>query len=288
MCLFFTVFSFAQSSTEKYNQILNRYEYFDANGTLTGYKTYNNILKQWEYFTEESTDREYNKPTDPYNIPMLQRVMEAKTNTFNSNSQRLQSAVEDINSKFLDLRLSDQVKEKLHQDFGTYYVNKLNDKTVKYDLANTSSVNGVIQWLYNGANSMVKNELEKARPKDDEVIAFAQYHGGYKVPVVLEYVYKDNKYTLTKTEKVSGNYFYYSGDVMYFKRANGKDWNFRPLKSPFYNQYMKAYTYKTPYGLVVLFEDFKSITLVDEINGKITGKYEFAIGDYDVNIYPKQ
>lgn len=32
---------YSQTSTEKYNSYQNRYEYFDNNGNMTGYKVYN-------------------------------------------------------------------------------------------------------------------------------------------------------------------------------------------------------------------------------------------------------
>lgn len=36
--LLFTITSFAQTTTEKYNSYPKRYEYFDSRGNLTGYK----------------------------------------------------------------------------------------------------------------------------------------------------------------------------------------------------------------------------------------------------------
>lgn len=45
----------AQSRIEKYNSTLKRYEYYDGDGNLIGYKKYNNLSNQWEYFQENDT-----------------------------------------------------------------------------------------------------------------------------------------------------------------------------------------------------------------------------------------
>ncbi|NDW11269.1 hypothetical protein [Dysgonomonas sp. 520] len=55
LLLFLIVISYttlnAQSSTKKYNNILNRDEYFDSKGNMTGYDIYNSILGQWEHYS---------------------------------------------------------------------------------------------------------------------------------------------------------------------------------------------------------------------------------------------
>ena len=55
--LVITNLSNAQSVTQKYNSLYNRYEYFDETGNMIGYKTYNSLLKQWEFYSSTDSKR---------------------------------------------------------------------------------------------------------------------------------------------------------------------------------------------------------------------------------------
>ena len=52
LALLFVTFCYSQSpsSTRKWNDYSNRYEYFDSENNLIGYEKYNDYKKQWEYF----------------------------------------------------------------------------------------------------------------------------------------------------------------------------------------------------------------------------------------------
>ena len=55
LCLICSYFAFSQSpsSTKKWNDLLDRYEYFDSQGNKIGYEKYNKLLNRWEYFAED-------------------------------------------------------------------------------------------------------------------------------------------------------------------------------------------------------------------------------------------
>ena len=60
----FTNLLFSQTYTERYNELMHRYEYYDSNGSLIGYKTYNELMQRWEFY---SADNNYNDRYKPYN-----------------------------------------------------------------------------------------------------------------------------------------------------------------------------------------------------------------------------
>lgn len=64
----------SQNSTKRYNQYLERYEYFDSSGNIIGYNKWNPYLEQWEYTdirTENSYNRKVWKHNHIYSLPCL-------------------------------------------------------------------------------------------------------------------------------------------------------------------------------------------------------------------------
>lgn len=60
------MFSQSPSSTEKWNSTLKRYEYFDSNGKITGYKKYNNYNAQWEIIDFQKNPESYRGGNSAY------------------------------------------------------------------------------------------------------------------------------------------------------------------------------------------------------------------------------
>ena len=60
LVLFVTTLSFGQT-TQKYNSILDRIEFYDSRGNLTGYAKENSILKRTEYYDERGNLVKYEK-----------------------------------------------------------------------------------------------------------------------------------------------------------------------------------------------------------------------------------
>lgn len=76
LILFFSVCTYSQTMTEKYNSILGRYEFFDNQGNLTGYKVYDSLFKEWKYYkvdveVYESKPIQYNPPPKDNNFKIL-------------------------------------------------------------------------------------------------------------------------------------------------------------------------------------------------------------------------
>lgn len=77
--LLFCISSYSQTRTEKYNSLYERYEYFDQNGQMVGYKKYNSLLGQWEYYeTKTNSTKKYGEYIQPIDIGLLERTLAAK------------------------------------------------------------------------------------------------------------------------------------------------------------------------------------------------------------------
>lgn len=78
--LFIINLSLAQSVTQKYNSLYNRYEYFDETGNMIGYRTYNSLLKQWEFYSNKDSNRkaDFGSYVPPINLELVSKVLAYK------------------------------------------------------------------------------------------------------------------------------------------------------------------------------------------------------------------
>nr|WP_314834564.1 hypothetical protein [uncultured Flavobacterium sp.] len=160
--LFFSICTYSQTMTEKYNSYLNRYEYFDSSGNLTGYKTYNSYLGVWEYFNENTNTYnkkpiQYAKPPTDDNFALLQQVANQKQNSYNSNLQLVKNAISNINSRMdkdFDMILSNKMKNQFFNE----YVKKLNYQ--KNDYSSSATTQNVINWLNSSYIEMLQHLID--------------------------------------------------------------------------------------------------------------------------------
>lgn len=151
-------FCFSQSATSKYNSIYNRYEYFDSNGTMTGYKTYNSVSQQWEYYEipKTNTQNRYNEvqqvDTD-YRIKGLQY-------SENKSSRNYNRIVETINK--IDKLIYNNGINEFNNELSKLFkncVNEINSK--KIDLSSDDMTNRAINYLYDCYNESLDYLLKK-------------------------------------------------------------------------------------------------------------------------------
>lgn len=92
----------AQSYTEKYSSINNRYEYYDSNGKLIAYKKWNSIQKRYdiEYLGSNSSSREYNNFIEPYDLDFMYKAMEYKQNRIDNNLDKVKYKLDYIKKYF--------------------------------------------------------------------------------------------------------------------------------------------------------------------------------------------
>lgn len=73
----------AQSHSEKYNSVYDRYDFIDSNGNLIGYRKENAVYNRWDYFDNNGNLRGYYKWNDIYD---RWDFTEIKSNTGNTSS----------------------------------------------------------------------------------------------------------------------------------------------------------------------------------------------------------
>lgn len=81
ICLIFTISSYSQT-TRKYNNLLERYEFYNSSRQLVGYAKYNSLQERWEFFNNNNQMYAYSK----YNsLTGETEYIELNTNTNNSS-----------------------------------------------------------------------------------------------------------------------------------------------------------------------------------------------------------
>lgn len=121
--LFCTMFSFAQSFSEKYNSILGRYEYYNSQGSLIGYKSYDSVNRQWNY--TDITVKNSNVSSS-INLPLIQQVMESRQSQYNTNSKSIKNLQDNIYSYF------DYFSLYLKYPQVSFFQNEISDSGLNY------------------------------------------------------------------------------------------------------------------------------------------------------------
>lgn len=150
-----TNFVFSQTTTEKYNTILERFEYFDNSGNMIGYKKYNSLSQQWEYFetatkNNPKANREYIKPFD---FDLIDDSLKYKQSKYENNTEKIRLKIELVNKLFQllsDYKSTPSISEKwstisaLNQSFrdGILKINNM-----KLDFSINSTTYEIINWI---------------------------------------------------------------------------------------------------------------------------------------------
>jgi coenzyme F420-reducing hydrogenase alpha subunit len=137
--------TYAQTSTEKWNQYENRYEYFDSKGNMTGYKSYNQYERQWEYY--DIPKKQTYQPQSNVNIPLAMAAMNKRQNAYDYNRARMQEVVNNI-YKALS-QIEDPAERKTKTDrFTKEYFDPVNKTPT--DLSSNSTTDRIINYLNQG------------------------------------------------------------------------------------------------------------------------------------------
>jgi len=142
--------SHSQSTVQKYNSLLNRYEYFDSAGKLIGYKSYNSLMQQWEYYEINSNKKksDYGNYVSPIDLNLVQTTLQNKQERYNRNKQIVFIRLDEIRNKLYD-HFQDPQKKKEALRRGTLLYNTINDISDNYDFSNTNKTNELISILNN-------------------------------------------------------------------------------------------------------------------------------------------
>lgn len=102
---FLSFYSWSQSMTSKYNSLYKRYEYFDSDGQMVGYKQWNSLHKQWEYFDSSSNKRktDYGNYVSPIDLGLVSQALTQRQKRYNSNVQKVKNHLSFIYDGFDNL-----------------------------------------------------------------------------------------------------------------------------------------------------------------------------------------
>jgi len=92
----------AQKVTEKWNIGYGRYEYYDSNGNMIGYKK-QNVWGQWEYVdtspqTNPTPKKKY-EYKNPYNTELMERALSIKQQEFDRKVSNIQALIAKVDNE---------------------------------------------------------------------------------------------------------------------------------------------------------------------------------------------
>ena len=152
-CCIFTIFGFSQTTTKKYNEYQERYEYFDQNGNMIGYQKYNSYLNQWEYFEVQIQQNNRSEYIQPYDLDLLQKGLQYKQNAYESNVEYIQNRINQVNQTFDYFNKYRETREiqpyllRIERLQNQYLkgINEIN--SARADYSKKANVNRVLNWL---------------------------------------------------------------------------------------------------------------------------------------------
>lgn len=104
----------AQNAVERYNELMNRYEYFNSSNNMIGYKTYNKLRAQWEYFSlEQKTKQQEYTYNQPYNTNLINQALSQKQNNRSYNVQQIKKTIDNAFAKFDEYEEAVEMKNEL-------------------------------------------------------------------------------------------------------------------------------------------------------------------------------
>jgi hypothetical protein len=157
---FFILFNFSMFSQdlyEKYNDIQNRYEYYDSNNQLVSYKTYNDIMQRWEYHkVEQRQERRstYQKPVSTYNPDLVHRTLAAKQERYDNNIADITNHLEQLQNQLTEY--DDYEKEEKAISMFAEVITAFNNKNSMVDFSSNSTKVDVKNYFTREFNRIIK------------------------------------------------------------------------------------------------------------------------------------
>lgn len=151
--LLYGTFGIAQTLTKKYNNLNNRYEYYDSQGSMVGYQFYDNLDNSWKYY--ELPKQQQSMYVKPINTNLVNQALASKQSRYYINVSKIENAIQDIGERITNLDVDYDIQVAISNRF-TNMLNSLNKKKLNY--SSTSTTNQVINWLYQEINKAIEEE----------------------------------------------------------------------------------------------------------------------------------
>lgn len=241
-----------QSQIEKYNSILERYEYYEGN-TLVGFKEYNDILDQWEYTDVTKQDDLKSKPysspyrhlepIDTYDETSVYQALSAKEARYENNVAQIRELINDLTSKLEGF--SDLEKRKMAYNRWKRVIEVFNKENEVLDYSSTSIAQSVMNYFTEQFNIIVENVSKNSGSNSTsssinesvgsrtlgesngvDLLTSNSFKGGYKTFELSESAKnsKTGEWEKKEVERVETQ-FYFSEKAIFWKRGDGA-WNF--------------------------------------------------------------
>jgi hypothetical protein len=226
------VSSIAQTTTEKYNSLMSRYEYYNSSGTMIGYKTYDSLMQTWNYYevkqpTQTQSTYQY---VEPVNLKLVNQALASKQARYDNNTKSVQDAINILRNNVNNSAYSQTVKNNCISAFNEKCVAVLNANTYDYTNSKTTEI---INWLSDSMSSFINYyaqqekqtaliEEQKRKELTSQIKNEMNYNvGGFTTNDVTEEKY--NPYTktyeiVTKDTSLTKVYFDI-GYLHYFRQA---------------------------------------------------------------------
>ncbi|TVZ26703.1 hypothetical protein JM83_1690 [Gillisia sp. Hel_I_86] len=160
--IFLILFSFAcfsQSYTEKYNEIQQRYEYYNSYNELVGYKEWDAINEEWRYtdLTQRQQQRKSPyadmQPVNTFNANLTNQVLAAKESKYNSNINLVQNKIDELSRNLTS-------HPTLHKRFSDA-ITRFNNQNNKIDYSSAQATNSVINYFIGIYNDLINSISQK-------------------------------------------------------------------------------------------------------------------------------
>lgn len=278
VCLLLGTLCFSQSITRKYNSYYDRYEYYEPSGSMISYEKYNSFTKQWEMYNVDGSavSNTARKPTqyrDPQelNISSLGNATTILQNRYNNNVQQVQNTINNISNQINSLDVTDEQRKLISDTFQKSCINEINRTRINYSSANET--NRVIQWLYDSANTIIKNvtastnvssssnnssSYQNNSSNDYSNDSKIKSNYGKTLPVYNIAIFDHNNKRVKDETIKSDSYIVINDNQIMFKKADGEI-SYRDLKNKVYNDRKKGYEYSSNWGGIFIQEDLKYV-----------------------------
>jgi len=170
--LFATLVYSQTTYTKKYNNLLERYEYFDNSNNLIGYQKYNTTMGVWEYTDLTTANNnagryiihDYGTPTSNFNYTLAAQALAGKQARYQSNFKNAVAQAQALMDKldaYSDLEKRENAKSFLYYRYKDYF-----DRISKYaDFSSNYVMNQVYEQLstmYNETVNKFNNQISKS------------------------------------------------------------------------------------------------------------------------------
>lgn len=150
---------FGQDVYEKYNNIQNRYEYFNSNHQMVGYKVYNSIQERWEYHSVEKNQRKRrnsysSEPVSTFDAGLAYKVLASKQASYDKNVADVRRHLEKLQDQFE--QYGNYKKEQKALNMYSEVIEAFNNNNNTVDFSSRSVTVDVMNYFTREYNRIIK------------------------------------------------------------------------------------------------------------------------------------